>query len=78
MAVVRTFINEIDATMAMSALEAAGIESAMRRDECGGIQPAMGLSGIDVIVADEDAETAAEVLNAPAEVAELQDGDFES
>lgn len=54
--------------MAMSALEAAGIESAIRKDDCGGIQPAMGLSGIELIVDDEDAEAAAEVLSTPAEI----------
>ncbi len=68
MAILRTFSNEIEAEMAMSALEAAGIQSAMTRDDCGGIQPAMGLTGgIQVIVDDENIEAATEVLDAPAE-----------
>ncbi len=79
MAVIRTFSNEIEAEMAMSALEAAGIESAMRRDDCGGVQPAMGwTAGVQVIVDDKDVELATEVLDAPAEPAELTDGDVES
>ena len=79
MAIVRTFNNEIDAEMAMSALEAAGIESAMTRDDCGGVQPAMGLTaGVQVVVDDADVEAALEVLDAPAETVELIDGDDES
>lgn len=79
MAVIRTFSNEIEAEMAMSALEAAGIESAMRRDDCGGVQPAMGwTAGVQVIVDEKDVEAATEVLDAPAEPADLSDGDLES
>jgi hypothetical protein len=63
MALLRTFSNEIEAEMAMSALEAAGIQSAMTRDDCGGIQPAMGLTGgIQVIVDDENIEAATATL----------------
>lgn len=82
MAVVRVFSTEIEAEMAMSALEAAGIESVMRRDDCGGVQPAMGLTaGIQVVVPDEDLDSATEVLDAPAEDAEHAgggDGDLEN
>ena len=80
MAIVRTFSNEIEAEMAMSALEAAGIESAMKRDDCGGVQPAMGLTGgVQVIVNDEDLEVATEVLEEPVEdmTDEDADGDLE-
>lgn len=78
--VIRTFNNEIEAEMAMSALEAAGIESVMLRDDCGGVQPAMGLTaGVRVEVSDDDADAAIEVLDAPAEdMAETADGDLES
>lgn len=83
MAIVRTFSSEIEAEVAMSALEAAGIECVMRRDDCGGVQPAMGLTGgVQVVVPDEDLETATEVLDAPAEDAgedaEAGDGDLEN
>ncbi|MBP8273908.1 MAG: DUF2007 domain-containing protein [Acidobacteria bacterium] len=80
MAIVRTFNSEIEAEMAMSALEAAGIESVMRRDDCGGVQPAMGLTGgVQVVVADEEMEAATEVLDAPPiEFGGPLDGDLES
>lgn len=69
MAVVRVFNNEIEAEMAMSALEAAGIESAIRRDDCGGVQPAMGLTaGVQLIVDEENLAAATEVLDDPAEL----------
>jgi hypothetical protein len=78
--VIRTFNNEIEAEMAMSALEAAGIGSVMLRDDCGGVNPAMGLTaGVRVEVSDDNAAAATEVLNAPAEdVTDLDDGDLES
>jgi len=79
MAVIRTFSNEIEAEMAMSALEAAGIESAMRRDDCGGVQPAMGwTAGVQVVVDEKDIEAATEVLDAFAVPAEMSDGDLDS
>ena len=82
MAVVRVFSTEIEAEIAMSALEAAGIECVMRRDDCGGVQPAMGLvTGIQVVVPDEDLDAATEVLDASAEDAEDVeggDGDLEN
>ncbi|MEI6245631.1 MAG: DUF2007 domain-containing protein [Acidobacteriota bacterium] len=79
MAIIRTFNNEIEAEMAMSALEAAGIESVMLRDDCGGVQPAMGLTaGVRVQIHDDDVEAATEVLDAPTEPVELADGDLES
>lgn len=80
MALLRTFSNEIEAEMAMSALEAAGIQSAMRRDDCGGVQPAMGLTGgIQVIVDDENLEEATAVIDAFAvEPVDGPDGDLEN
>ncbi len=78
MAIVRVFSNELEAEVAMSALEAAGIECIMRRDDCGGVQPAMGLTtGIHVIVPDEDLDAATEVLDAEAEEA-VDDGAVEN
>ena len=78
--VIRTFNNEIEAEMALSALEAAGIEGVMLRDDCGGVNPAMGLTaGVRIEVSDGDADAAAEVLNAPAEdLSDLDDEDLES
>jgi hypothetical protein len=84
MAVIRTFPNEIEAEMAMSALEAAGIEAVIVRDDCGGVQPALSMSaGVRIEVNDEDVEAATEVLDAPAEEPSedfegMPDGDIEN
>jgi hypothetical protein len=73
MAIVKTVLNEIDAEMAASALEAAGIEVVIRRDICGGVEPALAMAGIAIEVPDADAE----ILNPSAEVAEAPGGDLE-
>ena len=77
MAIVKTVLNEIDAEMAASALEAAGIEAVIRRDICGGVEPALAMAGIAIEVPDADAEAALDILNTSAEVAEAPDGDLE-
>ena len=65
--VVRTFSNEIDADLARSALEAAEIDSMIRSDNAGGMRPAMSMSnGVELLVREEDAERAAEILSASA------------
>ena len=60
--VVRTFGNRIDAELAHSALEAAGIESTIVDDDGGGTQPELWLRGVTVVVRAEDAATAEEIL----------------
>lgn len=61
--VVRTFSDRIEAEIARSALEAAGIESMLRTDDAGGLRPHMSLAnGVGVVVRAEDASAAAEVL----------------
>ena len=63
--VVRTFADRIEAELAHSALEAAGIESMIRADDAGGLRPAMAFSnGIALLVRAEQASAAAEVLAA--------------
>ena len=63
---VRTFGDRIEAELAHSALEAAGIESMIQADDAGGLQPGLALSnGISVLVRIEDAVAAAEVLGRP-------------
>ena len=63
MAVVRTFINDAEAEIAASAIEAAGIEVTIHRDAAGGLQPSLDMYGIQLIVPDGDAEAANEILN---------------
>jgi hypothetical protein len=63
---VRTFSDRIEAELAHSALEAAGIESMIKSDDAGALQPALAMSnGISVMVRVEDAVAAAEVLGRP-------------
>lgn len=62
MAIVRTFINDAEAEIAASAIEAAGIEVTIHRDAAGGLQPNLDMGGIQLIVPDSDLEAANEVL----------------
>jgi len=61
--VIRTFINDFDAGIARTALEAAGIESMIQSDDCGGMRPHLWMGGIDLLVRSEDAPFAEEVLS---------------
>jgi hypothetical protein len=65
--VVRTFLNSIEAEMAQSVLQAAGIEALIHPDDCGGTQPALWMSGVGLLVSSADAERALEILDTPAE-----------
>ncbi len=74
--VVGTYLNNIDADMARSALEAAGIDCMVRADDCGGLRPHLWMGGIKLLVRDEDVEKAGEVLGsvaqAPDEAASIE------
>jgi hypothetical protein len=62
--VLRTFNDRIEAELAQSALEAAGIESMTRGDDAGGTQPGLWVStGVDLLVREEDATNAREILD---------------
>jgi hypothetical protein len=64
--VVRTFINQFEAEIAKSALDAAGIESMIRSDDCGGTRPHLWMSGVELIVRQDDAAEAVTVLDTPS------------
>lgn len=65
--VVRAFSDRVEAELAQSALEAAGIESMVRSDDAGGLRPAMTFSnGAELIVRVADAERADEILRTAA------------
>jgi hypothetical protein len=65
--VVGTFNDRIEADLAQSALEAAGIQSMIRADDAEGTQPGLWMgNGVDVLVSEEDAGRAEEILNTPA------------
>ena len=69
--VVHRFNTSEEAELAKSALEAAGIAAMVRRDNGGGMQPALAWAGagVEVIVRTEDAEAARGVLDIPAKEA---------
>ena len=62
MVVIRTFLNNVDAELAKSALEAAGITSMIRADDCGGLRPHLWMGGVELLVDDSDAVQAEEIL----------------
>ena len=62
MVVIRTFLNHVDADVAKSALEAAGITSLIRADDCGGVRPHLWMGGVELLVTEEDQAQAEEVL----------------
>jgi hypothetical protein len=64
--VVRTFNDRIEAELAQSALEAAGIDSILRSDDAGGQRPHMAYTnGVELLVRAGDAGQADEVLRTP-------------
>jgi hypothetical protein len=69
--VLRTFLNDIDAQLARTALEAAEIDSMVRADDAGGMRPHLWVgSGVELVVRAEDVERANEILGDEPETAE--------
>ncbi len=65
--VIRSFGDRIEAELAQSALEAAGIVAMVRSDDAGGLRPALAFSnGAQLVVRGEDAARADEILRTPA------------
>ena len=62
MVVIRTFLNHLDADLAKSALEAAGITGVIRADDCGGVRPHLWMGGVELLVDEADQAQAEEVL----------------
>jgi len=60
--VFRTFLNHFDADIARMALEAAGVESFIRSDDCGGMRPHFWVAGVELLVRADDVRRAEEVL----------------
>ena len=64
--VIRTFLTKIDADLAATVLEAAGITSVIRADDCGGVRPHLWMGGIELLVDADEARNARAVLDSPA------------
>ena len=74
--VLRRYLNEFDARLAATILEANGIPSHVLADTAGGTLPGMALVfPVRLLVRAEDAELAAEILDTP--VADAGDDDAE-
>ena len=71
--VIRTFVNNFDAEIARGALEAAGIDAMIRSDDCGGTRPHLWMGGVQLLVREEDAAEADELLGTDAVSAESRD-----
>lgn len=66
MKIVRTYGSEMEAELARTHLRAAGIESFILKDDCGGMEiPLQLTNGVRLTVNDEDLEFALEVLKGP-------------
>lgn len=67
--IAHTFATELEAKIARSALEAAGITAIIQADTAGGMRPhiAWSGSGFRILVREEDAGAARDVLEPPAE-----------
>jgi hypothetical protein len=67
--VLRTFSSQMEADVAKSALEAAGIDVMIQADSTGGMRPhiAWATGGFRVLVRQEDETAAREVLDSPEE-----------
>jgi hypothetical protein len=61
--VVGNYLNHFTADVARTALEAAGIDTMIRSDDCGGLRPHLWMGGIQLLVRTEDRHRAIEVLN---------------
>jgi len=62
MIVLQTFPNRIEAEMAESALRGAEIDAMVSGDDAGGVEPGLWTRGVRLLVWQEDAERAREVL----------------
>jgi len=70
---IRTYVNHFEADVAKTALDAAGIESMIKSDDCGGTRPHLWLGGVELLVRPEDASEAASVLDTVARPAAEND-----
>ena len=60
--VVKTFLTRVDADLAKSALESAGIAAMVRPDDAGGTRPGLWMGGVGLLVRAEDANDARKIL----------------
>jgi hypothetical protein len=78
--VVESCASRPEADLAKGALEAAGIQAMIQSDSVGGMREHLAWSGagFKILVRDEDATDAREVLAPPVEGHEIPDADFQT
>jgi hypothetical protein len=60
---VETFLNELDAEIALGRLESLGVTAVLEKDNCGGMRPHLDLQrGVRLLVVDADLEKARGIL----------------
>jgi hypothetical protein len=63
---IRTFASELEAMVAKSVLDAAGIACMISADDCGGLRPQLSMTqGIKLIVKSADVKRVEQFLTAP-------------
>jgi hypothetical protein len=64
---IKIFSGDVEANMAQQILEGAGVRSSVFKDDAGGMEPHLQLSGgVRLVVNRGDAERAVEILQTPA------------
>ena len=76
--VVQSYGSRIEADLAKGALEGAGIQAMIQADTAGGMREHLAWSGAGfrILVREEDATMARDVLTSPVEGEEFSDADF--
>lgn len=62
------YVNAIEAEIAQSALEAAGIDAIIAADDAGGLQPHLQMRGVALLVRADDLDEARRVLTTAVSV----------
>jgi len=72
--VVQAFATQVDADLAKSVLQSAGVDSMIQADRAGGMRDHLAWSGFGfkVLVREEDAEAARDVLHPVAKIPEVK------
>lgn len=77
MVVIRQYLNEMEALVARSVLEAHDVPAVVLRDDAGGMLPVMHiLYPVRLAVRERDASEALRILDAPFDAAAMDDGDL--
>ena len=78
MVIVREFVNEMEALIARSVLEAHGIPAVVLRDDAGGMLPSMHIIyPVRLAVRSADSAQALRVLDAPFEERDMPEEPFD-